>query len=30
MKLTNTYQEPNRCQKRTIPYWKVDKEFAGV
>ena len=30
MKLTNTYQEPNRCQRRTIPYWNVDKESAGV
>ena len=29
MKLTNTYQEPNRCQKRTISYWKVDKESAA-
>ena len=29
MKLTNTYQQPTRDQKRAIPYWKLDKESAG-
>ena len=30
MELTSTYQEPNRDQKRTVPYSKGDKESAGV